>query len=1433
MKFRSLSTILLAAFSLAGSVGIARNPANVPPPKSHNTYKDETGGCNIPADQFDMDVNNVRARLLDAGDQWWDLSTGHYEVPKGDITSTTPLPQAIFAGAIWVSALDEGNNLKMAALEYRQGTSDYYTGPLDNNGTVSLAQCNLWDQHFRVYGVDIKACQVAYAASGNLNVPINVVVPTPSDSDVIHWPGKGNPILAGEGYDVSGILAPFFDANGDGIYNPLNGDYPSIKQNGTRPQGPGCDSLVYGCGTAYADEMVFWVMNDKGNVHTASNGAPIGIQVNELAFAFQSSDEINNMTFYTYNIINKSGSVLHSTYMSQWTDVDLGCANNDRVGCDTTRSLAIQYNGYVSGGSAQNGVTCDIGSVCPSGEYGYGCNLPMLGIEYFEGPTDTTLDPSTHLPKHLGMSNFWYFTNSAGQGQGDPTTASAFRNYQTGYWADGTPWTYGGAGYGGSVPTHFAFPGDPSTATQWSECNQQTATNSLLAGDRRFVQTSGPFTFLPCASEIITIGVIFVDPPGGVGTNCPSWSNITVAADKAKALFNACFQQLAGPSAPLLDIRAMDQKVIINIIDDPAGNNVGESYAQPDQLRVSKGYVTGSGADSLYRFQGYILYQLANATVSSSDLSDPTKAIPVVVYDIKDKVSHLVNWNQYTDPTTSTAAWEHNANTIPGVGVNLPNLGIQHSLIDSLDLIGGGQMINHLPYYFGVLSFATNNFAQFIPASGNGQSEPFLIGKNFNKYAVIPENSEPTDGGRMLNSKWGTGTQVRRIEGQGNGGNSIDLSASDINAILQPDSFKLDTLDYLPNQDPLAFQITDPVTVRGADFELVVYDTMPYNGISVSPQAWWVLNDLTNNVQIHSTGTLSKPYQQIIADALGNDYGFSVTLGTPFPIYTNYSDSLAVYGPIGGSITFADPSKPWLSFLPDSGQTIANHWIRSGSYEDPCPLTTGATADPLCNTFVSAYYKYYTKNSNNRDTSIITFTDPNSQFNSMAGATWSPYCLAANWSMGPGQAAVSGRPLSVGGPGFKWDLYNDKASYPQNTLDKLQSVDIVLTSDKSKWSYCMVFETGDNPILDNANGAPDGSNTPPRKGMLRAHMGLRQDGSVDPDATNVGMSWFPGYAINVETGQRLDISFGEASDEGNENGTDMIWNPSSNLFGNLNQGGNVPYTPLFGGKHFIYVLNSPYGQAYANIQPLFTTGTLPDNNSLYTLMVNNNINTPYQTDVIHALQSIYQQIMWTAIPYLTSGYTMNSWAQGLIPNDVTIKLRVQKPYNKYQTKATSQSPADSSVFARYTFSTKGLNPKSNVDSVAVSALNMIRIVPNPYLAYSAYETSANDGEVKITNLPNNCTIKIYTLDGVLVRTLTQALNLDPVTNKQIEITDGYNLNSTTGGAALDNSVKWDLKNQAAIPVASGIYLFDIDVPGVGHKILKWFGAVRPTDVSNF
>ena len=125
----------------------------------------------------------------------------------------------------------------------------------------------------------------------------------------------------------------------------------------------------------------------------------------------------------------------------------------------------------------------------------------------------------------------------------------------------------------------------------------------------------------------------------------------------------------------------------------------------------------------------------------------------------------------------------------------------------------------------------------------------------------------------------------------------------------------------------------------------------------------------------------------------------------------------------------------------------------------------------------------------------------------------------------------------------------------------------------------------------------------------------------------------------------------------------------------------------------------------------------------------------------------------------------------------------------------------------YSFSTRGLNPVINSTETLVDVLDCINVVPNPYYAFSTYETGKLDNRVKITNLPTVCTVTIYDMNGTLVRQFKKG---DPLT-----------------------SLDWDLKNANNIPIASGTYIIHVNVPGVGEKILKWFGVMRPIDLDNF
>jgi len=51
--------------------------------------------------------------------------------------------------------------------------------------------------------------------------------------------------------------------------------------------------------------------------------------------------------------------------------------------------------------------------------------------------------------------------------------------------------------------------------------------------------------------------------------------------------------------------------------------------------------------------------------------------------------------------------------------------------------------------------------------------------------------------------------------------------------------------------------------------------------------------------------------------------------------------------------------------------------------------------------------------------------------------------------------------------------------------------------------------------------------------------------------------------------------------------------------------------------------------------------------------------------------------------------------------------------------------------------------------------------------------------------------------------------------------------------ATTSSIDWDLKNQDGIPIASGLYIIHVNAPGLGEKVIKWFGVLRPIDLNSF
>jgi hypothetical protein len=103
-------------------------------------------GCAPGAGRTDLDLNNVRATIYTTGDMWWDrISAPRYEVPKGSNKHSA------FAGSLWLAGLDNGGNLKSAAMMYRQNGNDFWPGPLKlDDASVTPEVCAAYDRHWKI-----------------------------------------------------------------------------------------------------------------------------------------------------------------------------------------------------------------------------------------------------------------------------------------------------------------------------------------------------------------------------------------------------------------------------------------------------------------------------------------------------------------------------------------------------------------------------------------------------------------------------------------------------------------------------------------------------------------------------------------------------------------------------------------------------------------------------------------------------------------------------------------------------------------------------------------------------------------------------------------------------------------------------------------------------------------------------------------------------------------------------------------------------------------------------------------------------------------------------------------------------------------------------------------------------------------------------------
>jgi len=1471
--------------------------------------------CAAPKASRELWVNNVRTIIFSGGDMWWDQfgnTNAYYHVPAS--ANRVTAASSCFGGAVWIGGYDAGGQLKVAAMTYRQNGIDFWPGPLDTTSAGADPDvCSKFDKIFQVSRAEVDN----YVIGGGAIT-----------QNITDWPGNGDP---SKGQALA--LAPFEDLNSDGIYEPELGEYPGydIYNKAAKDNLNVCKTKLYG------DYTLFWVYNDKGGVHTETQGVPIGIEVRGQAFGFKTNDEINNMTFYSYEIHNRSSFQINKTYFAIWNDADLGYYLDDYVGCDTKRGLGFMYNANQNDNILYNGTP------------GYGDYPPAVGCDFFRGPIadakdgiDNDFDADQPASNYTGtdelgetiqMSKFIYYNNNIGPFPNqttNPDIAIHYYYYMTGFWKDGSPFTANGNAYGGSTPVNYVYDGDPVAGTGWTE---RTAGN--LAGDRRFIQSAGPFTLKPGAVNNVTFGMPWAQT-ANKGGNLESVTLLKTADDKAQALFDNCFKLLDGPEAPDMTIQELDGELLFYLTNKRGisnnFNNYNNDYDEQDISILSDPSSTIQAIknpDKHYRFEGYIVYQVRDDKVTSTDLKDITKSIPVFQCDVKNGVSRITNY--VLDNTVG--------GYVPKAMVDGTDKGMVSTFRLTDDAFASGEnkrLINNRTYYYFAVAYAYNNYLPYVedlaPSSNPnanflGQKRPYLEGRKTKRASGIPNNPSYQYGGTNMQSAYGTGIKITRVEGQGNGGNVLTLTQESENAIIASSTGFKEQVTYENGQGPIAVKVVDPLNIKAADytFRLVDYKTKsapPFSSAmtrmlsvanptgpptvttipninTVNPDSVsWELYDKTNartyypnltNAESNTYASNTSYAYSIKPIKVGDEtffpeLGFSIKVGQvsdpgELANFTNFGGVDNTYsGPLpgtflGASMVYANSSTQWLNPVKDVDGGSPNNWILSGTNK------TAGQQDA-----------YYTKDATG---DLESFVDPQKQFGKILDGTWAPYPLCAGYySITPtrvfGGPAYNGQVVakdkSIGNPVTN----NGSTPYAANTdLRKISSVLVVYTKDQSKWTRCPVLEMQEVSELANGNSLFFEPRRVPSvdKNGVPSTTSVSSTNPSDPNyISGTGMGWFPGYAINLETGERLNMAFGEDSYQKENNGDDMMWNPTSNA--------NTPYAYTFGGKHFVYVFgNSIEGKgdldlavntSLVDFTPMqdqaFGAGPYDGGERIYKQLtayfdiVRNVPVSVLNGSRLSGFAGVERDIMWVSMPMTASGYSFKNPKD--MPCDVRIQINVSKPYRygfSGMMKTTSQtwinntsvsgtysvgvnrifavtsatqlpsnikaSPYNNN-FPMYSFNTQELAAMYADADVAKNSLDLIKVVPNPYYGSSSYETGRIDTRVRITNLPNKCTIKIFSLNGTLVRTIKR--DVTGLENLYTKPAYGETTTSTSGSTGNDinkarrsSFVDWDLKNQNNINVASGLYIFHIDVPDVGEKVIKWFGVMRPLDLQNY
>ncbi len=405
-----------------------------------------------------IDINNLSMVVTNTGSFAYDKSgstSGGLEFPKASGKTV------VFAGGLWLGALVNGAP-RVTVSEY---SDDYRPGAILANGQPDDPA----KPEYKVYKLDR-----------------------------VYLDGAG-------AVDVARRDAALADYNAGAV--PHGAPPVAVRSDGSL-------SVV-------GDEMLWSVFNDDRSGPTpylSSSALPLGIEVQQLTYAFHHPGALDNTIFIRYRIFNRGTELLSSAYVALWSDPDLGGFTDDLVGCDTTLGVGFAYN-------------------ASNNDEQYGARAPCVGFDFFQGAKAVP-----ELPGSRGMTSFPRYRKSA-----EPRDSTEVYLYMQGMTFGGLPMIDPTTGQ----PTKFFAPGDPVTNEGWLDS---------FPSDRRLFMSSGPFNMAPGDSQDVVIGIVV----GQASNRLTSIGAMKYFDAQVQAFFDGDGAFGSPPSAPVIRATPMDGGVLLS-----------------------------------------------------------------------------------------------------------------------------------------------------------------------------------------------------------------------------------------------------------------------------------------------------------------------------------------------------------------------------------------------------------------------------------------------------------------------------------------------------------------------------------------------------------------------------------------------------------------------------------------------------------------------------------------------------------------------------------------------------------------------------------------------------------------------------------------------------------------------------------------------------